>query len=189
MPRRSISALLSTCVLGATALLLLSAGCSGTASVVMADRIRPGNGYALIVVHTNWKPYEMGFERLQLAYAPRGDGRMGKVRVRRGGELELVELPAGDYQWQEVKLGQQVVAMSADSGFRVIEGEINYIGDVHATYDESLGRLVQLEVRDNAVEVSRRAHAANAALLQRYALRTDQLMRLEASFDGETTAP
>lgn len=180
MPRRLLLLCsLAMCLLGA-----LTAACSGTASVVMADRIRPGNGYALIVVHTNWKPYEIGFERLQLAYAPRADGRTGKVRVRRGGELELVELPAGDYQWREVKLGQQVVTPSPTSGFRVIEGAINYIGDIHADYDHERERLVHLDVRDNAAQVRARAQAANAALLERYPLHTDQLMRLDVALSA-----
>lgn len=175
MPWRHPVFLLVPLVAAAAAL----AGCSGTASVVMADRIRPGNGYALIVIHTNWKPYEIGFERLQLAYEPRDDGRTGKVRVRRGGELELVELPAGDYRWREVRLGRQQIEPSARSGFRVVEGAINYIGDLHAEYDAAREQLVRLEVRDDAEQVRRRAREANAALLDRYPLRTDALMILE----------
>ncbi|MEO0971534.1 MAG: hypothetical protein AAFX85_00450 [Pseudomonadota bacterium] len=187
---RGIQALMSwrriTLVVALPVLVALLDACSGTASVVMADRIRAGNGYALIVVHTNWKPYEIGFERLQFAYAPRDQGRTGKVRVRRGGELELVELPAGDYQWQQVKLGLQVVPVSSASGFTVAEGTISYIGDVYAEYDLEGGRLVGLEVRDNSEEVRQRAREANAALLERYPLRVEEVMLLEADFEASS---
>lgn len=159
------------------ALALLTA-CSSTTSVVMVDRIRPGNGYALIVVHTNWEAYEIGFERLQLYYAPRGDGASGKVRVRRSGELELVELPAGDYQWREVRLGLHSVPLSRDSGFRVREGAITYLGDLEAAYDRDTRKLISLEVRDGADVARERFREANTPLLERYPLYTDQIMVL-----------
>ncbi|MEO0972297.1 MAG: hypothetical protein AAFX85_04320 [Pseudomonadota bacterium] len=148
----------------------------------MVDRIRDGNGYALIVVHTNWEPYEIGFERLQLFFAPEtGEGRTGKVRVRRSGELELVELPAGRYRWREARLGQHAVPLSDDSGFRVIEGAITYIGDLHAAYDPATRKLVRLEVAENQAQVRERAREANGPLLDRYPLQVDEIMTLVPS--------
>lgn len=158
--------------------LALLAACSSTTSVVMVDRIRPGNGYALIVVHTNWEAYEIGFERLQLYYAAKGEGTVGKVRVRRSGELELVELPAGDYRWREVRLGLHGVPLSSDSGFRVREGAITYLGDLEADYDRDTRKLISLRVRDGAEAARERFRAANAPLLERYPLYTDQIMVL-----------
>lgn len=165
------------CSLFLAAAALLTA-CSSTTSVVMVDRIRPGNGYALIVVHTNWEAYEIGFERLQLYFTGGDEGPMGKVRVRRSGELELVELPAGDYQWREVRLGLHAVPVSADSGFSVIEGAITYIGDVDAAYDQSTRKLVSLQVHDREAQVRKHFREANAPLLERYPLYTDKLMVL-----------
>ncbi len=168
---------LLTCLL--LPLLLLPSGCATTSSVVMVDRIREGNGYALLVVHTDWELYEIGFERLQLYYTAESDGgRSGKIRTRRSGELELAELPAGEYRWREVRLGAHVVPLSRESGFSVREGAITYIGDIAAAYDPQTRRLVSLEVVDNEADVRARFREVNARLIEHYELDA-RLMTLE----------
>ena len=156
---------------------VLFAGCASNTSVVMVDRIREGNGYALIVIHTNWKPWEMGLERLQLQYAAVGGERRGTVRMRRSGELELVELPAGEYRWEAMQLGSQRVSLTEASGFHVAEGIVTYIGDLSCTWDRGRKRIVEVGVQDNAGIVRERFAEANAPLLERYRLDT-QLMTL-----------
>jgi hypothetical protein len=149
---------------------LLTASCAGTSSVVMVDHIRPGNGYALMVVHGNWESWQVGLERLQLHYRHETGEQSGKVRMRRSGELELVELPAGNYRWQEIQFGQARMALREGSGFTVVEGTLNYIGDVFVAYDAGDRRLVDVRVEDNEAVVRARVAAANAPLLARYGL-------------------
>jgi hypothetical protein len=157
---------------------LLLAGCSTTSTVVMVDRIREDHGYALVVVHTNWEPYEIGFDRLQLHYVALADGHSGKVRTRRSGELELVELPAGEYRWRELQLGSDTVPLSPDSGFRVTEGAITYIGNLACDYDPATRKIIRAEVLDAADDVRVRVEQANAPLLERYRF-VDAIMTLK----------
>jgi hypothetical protein len=97
--------------------------------------------------------------------------------MRRSGELELVELPAGEYRWEAMQLGSQRVSLTEASGFHVAEGIVTYIGDLSCTWDRGRKRIVEVGVQDNAGIVRERFAEANAPLLERYRLDT-QLMTL-----------